>query len=127
MSVAFSFENYNLVKSSNINNNFVKTTKIFSDGGSSEDGRTRRRSLNCSKMCTKAKLVEFVTGRIGGELEPKPINLTALAESRGFKKWMDVPSLEQVGLIHQALSTDNNFLIDPNAGYMKYWDVFVLF
>ncbi|CAD7939704.1 unnamed protein product [Amoebophrya sp. A25] len=80
----------------------------------------------CLFDCTKAKVIEFITGRIGGELEPRTIDLKALAEKNGYESWEQVSVQDQALLIHQALSSNLAFLIDPTAGYMRIWDLVVM-
>ncbi|CAD7959669.1 unnamed protein product [Amoebophrya sp. A120] len=85
----------------------------------------RKRSC-CLFGCTKAKVIEFITGRIGGELEPRTIDLKGLAQRNGHENWEKVPMQDQAMLIHQALSSNLAFLIDPTAGYMKIWDIVIM-
>lgn len=88
----------------------------------------RRFFRKCSKTLPQArlKLIESVTGRIGGELEPRTINLTELAQKRGYECWGDMPASEQPFAIHAALSSNLHFLIDPTGGYMRIWDVVIV-
>eukprot|EP00401_Gymnodinium_catenatum_P000993 CAMPEP_0117621248 /NCGR_PEP_ID=MMETSP0784-20121206/87539_1 /TAXON_ID=39447 /ORGANISM="" /LENGTH=773 /DNA_ID=CAMNT_0005425173 /DNA_START=167 /DNA_END=2490 /DNA_ORIENTATION=- len=60
-------------------------------------------------------------------IEMKDLNLKEMAETWGGPNttWSDLPVQEQVRLIGEAL-TSRTFLIDPNSGYMKVWDVVIV-
>lgn len=72
-------------------------------------------------------LMQFVTGRLEGKIEPRELNLAALCLVKYPEmNWNDLTMVQQVDLIRHALTADLVFLIDPTSQYMKYWDSLIL-
>merc|ERR1719487_405538 len=77
------------------------------------------------RWCPRRCGFHLIQGPMPG-IAPRDVHFDRLADQHfPGRKWDDISNADQVQLLRDALRVDS-FLIDPDAPYMRCWDMVVL-